>query len=190
VSANVDIVAATNTDSTYRLKETKKSGLTLALSGTVGSAINNAVTAAQDTREESDGRLQALKATKAALSGVQAGQAVAVASATGDPNAMGVSLSLTTQKSKSQQHAQSDAVAGSTLNAGNNLSITANGKGKGPDSGDIVIAGSQLKAGGDTVLDAQNDILLAGAANTQQTSGKNSSSGGGVGISIGAQGAG
>jgi hypothetical protein len=59
---------------------------------------------------------------------------------------MGVSLSLTTQKSKSQQHAESDAVAGSTLNAGNNLSITANGKNKG-DSGDIVIAGSQLKAG-------------------------------------------
>ncbi|HEY3617361.1 MAG TPA: hemagglutinin repeat-containing protein, partial [Candidatus Sulfotelmatobacter sp.] len=95
--------------------EQKKSGLTLALSGTVGSAINNAVTAAQDTKEESDGRLKALKATKAALSGVQAGQSVAVASATGDPNAMGVSLSLTTQKSKSQQHAQSDAVSGSTL---------------------------------------------------------------------------
>lgn len=48
-----------------------------------------------------------------------------------------------------------------------------------------MIAGSQLKAGGDTVLDAKNDILLAGAANTQQTTGKNSSSGGGVGIGIG-----
>ncbi|WP_202308592.1 hemagglutinin repeat-containing protein, partial [Dryocola clanedunensis] len=95
--------------------EQKKSGLTLALSGTVGSAINNAVTSAQDTNEESDGRLKALQATKTALSGVQAGQAAAVASATGDPNAMGVSLSLTTQKSKSQQHAQSDAVSGSTL---------------------------------------------------------------------------
>ncbi|MDX7665245.1 hemagglutinin repeat-containing protein, partial [Enterobacter asburiae] len=104
------------------------------------------------------------------------------------PNAMGVSLSLTTQKSKSQQHAESDAVAGSTLNAGNNLSITANGKNKGANSGDIVIAGSQLKAGGDTTLDAQNDILLSGAANTQKTSGKNSSSGGGIGVSIGAGG--
>jgi filamentous hemagglutinin len=59
-------------------------------------------------------------------------------------------------------------VAGSTLNAGNNLSITANGKNKGANSGDIVIAGSQLKAGGDTTLDAQNDILLSGAANTQK----------------------
>jgi filamentous hemagglutinin len=108
--------------------EQKKSGLTVALSGTVGSAINNAVTSAQDTKEESDGRLKALQATKTVLSGVQAGQAVDMADTTADPNAMGVSLSLTTQKSKSQQHAESDAVAGSTLNAGNNLSITANGK--------------------------------------------------------------
>ncbi|MEX0526216.1 hemagglutinin repeat-containing protein [Raoultella terrigena] len=163
--------------------EQKKSGLTLALSGTVGSAINNAVTSAQDTKEESDGRLKALQATKTVLSGVQAGQAADMANLTADPNAMGVSLSLTTQKSKSQQHAESDAVAGSTLNAGNNLSITANGK-KG--EGDIVIAGSQLKAGGDTLLDAKNDVIFSGAANTQQSSGKNSSSGGGVGVSIGA----
>ncbi|WP_289690444.1 hemagglutinin repeat-containing protein, partial [Escherichia coli] len=109
-----------------------------------------------------------------------------MASATGDPNAMGVSLSLTTQKSKSQQHSESDTVSGSTLNAGNNLSVVATGKNRGDNRGDIVIAGSQLKAGGNTSLDAANDILLSGAANTQKTTGRNSSSGGGVGVSIGA----
>ncbi|HBK2887921.1 TPA: hemagglutinin repeat-containing protein, partial [Escherichia coli] len=46
----------------------------------------------------------------------------------------------------------------------------------------------QLKAGGNTSLDAANDILLSGAANTQKTTGRNSSSGGGVGVSIGAGG--
>ncbi len=166
--------------------EQKKSGLTVALSGTVGSAINNAVTSAQETKESSDSRLKALQATKTALSGVQAGQAATMASATGDPNAMGVSLSLTTQKSKSQQHSESDTVSGSTLNAGNNLSVVATGKNRGDNRGDIVIAGSQLKAGGNTSLDAANDILLSGAANTQKTTGRNSSSGGGVGVSIGA----
>ncbi|HFX4489757.1 TPA: hemagglutinin repeat-containing protein, partial [Escherichia coli] len=164
----------------------KKSGLTVALSGTVGSAINNAVTSAQETKESSDSRLKALQATKTALSGVQAGQAAAMASATGDPNATGVSLSLTTQKSKSQQHSESDTVSGSTLNAGNNLSVVATGKNRGDNRGDIVIAGSQLKAGGNTNLDAANDVLLSGAANTQKTTGRNSSSGGGVGVSIGA----
>lgn len=166
--------------------EQKKSGLTVALSGTVGSAINNAVTSAQETKESSDSRLKALQATKTALSGVQAGQAATMASATGDPNATGVSLSLTTQKSKSQQHSESDTVSGSTLNAGNNLSVVATGKNRGDNRGDIVIAGSQLKAGGNTSLDAANDILLSGAANTQKTTGRNSSSGGGVGVSIGA----
>ncbi|EFF5411764.1 contact-dependent inhibition toxin CdiA [Escherichia coli] len=168
--------------------EQKKSGLTVALSGTVGSAINNAVTSAQETKESSDSRLKVLQATKTALSGVQAGQAAAMATATGDPNAMGVSLSLTTQKSKSQQHSESDTVSGSTLNAGNNLSVVATGKNRGDNRGDIVIAGSQLKAGGNTSLDAANDVLLSGAANTQKTTGRNSSSGGGVGVSIGAGG--
>ncbi|EMF1153439.1 contact-dependent inhibition toxin CdiA [Escherichia coli] len=166
--------------------EQKKSGLTVALSGTVGSAINNAVTSAQETKKSSDSRLKTLQSTKTALSGVQAGQAAAMASATGDPNAMGVSLSLTTQKSKSQQHSESDTVSGSTLNAGNNLSVVATGKNRGDNRGDIVIAGSQLKAGGNTSLDAANDVLLSGAANTQKTTGRNSSSGGGVGVSIGA----
>ncbi|EFA4911269.1 contact-dependent inhibition effector tRNA nuclease [Escherichia coli] len=168
--------------------EQKKSGLTVALSGTVGSAINNAVTSAQETKESSDSRLKALQATKTALSGVQAGQAATMATATGDPNATGVSLSLTTQKSKSQQHSESDTVSGSTLNAGNNLSVVATGKNRGDNRGDIVIAGSQLKAGGNTSLDAANDVLLSGAANTQKTTGRNSSSGGGVGVSIGAGG--
>ncbi|HBI8140610.1 hemagglutinin repeat-containing protein, partial [Escherichia coli] len=145
-------------------------------------------TSAQETKESSDSRLKALQATKTALSGVQAGQAAAMATATGDPNATGVSLSLTTQKSKSQQHSESDTVSGSTLNAGNNLSVVATGKNRGDNRGDIVIAGSQLKAGGNTSLDAANDILLSGAANTQKTTGRNSSSGGGVGVSIGAGG--
>ncbi|MEF9685925.1 contact-dependent inhibition effector tRNA nuclease [Escherichia coli] len=168
--------------------EQKKSGLTVALSGTVGSAINNAATMAREAKETSDSRLKALQATKTALSGVQAGQAAAMATATGDPNATGVSLSLTTQKSKSQQHSESDTVSGSTLNAGNNLSVVATGKNRGDNRGDIVIAGSQLKAGGNTSLDAANDVLLSGAANTQKTTGRNSSSGGGVGVSIGAGG--
>ncbi|WP_417323441.1 hemagglutinin repeat-containing protein [Enterobacter cloacae] len=166
--------------------EQKSSGLTVALSGAAGSAVNSAVQTARDAKGESDDRLAALKATKAALSGVQASQGAEMAQINGDPNSgIGVSVSLSSQKSKSEQHMQSDTVAGSTLNAGNNLSITATGKGKGENSGDILIGGSQLKAGGDTALVAANDIVLGGAASTQQTTGKNSSSGGGAGVSIG-----
>lgn len=164
--------------------EQKSSGLTVALSGAVGDAINNAVTTAQATKNESDGRLAALQATKTALAGGQAYLNSQQAAASADPNnGIGVSISLTTQKSKSEQHMESDSVNGSSLTAGNNLSIAATGKSEG--SGNIVIGGSQLKAGGDTTLAAAQDIVLSGAANTQLTTGKNSSSGGGVGVSIG-----
>ena len=55
--------------------EQKQSGLSVALSGTVGGALNTAVSSAQQARKEGDVRLNALQNTKAALSGVQAAQA-------------------------------------------------------------------------------------------------------------------
>ncbi|WBT57059.1 hemagglutinin repeat-containing protein [Kosakonia oryzendophytica] len=167
--------------------EQKSTGLTVALSGVVGDALNKAVSTVEAVQDQTDSRLQTLQVTKAALAGVQAVQGVRAAAAAGDPaSAVGVSISLSTQKSSSQQLTVSDSVSGSTLSAGNNLSITANGKGDAKNSGDIVIAGSQLKATGDTTFNAERDILLSGAANTQKSTGKNSSSGGGVGVSIGA----
>ncbi|EPN1677550.1 hemagglutinin repeat-containing protein [Cronobacter turicensis] len=166
--------------------EQKSSGLTVALTGAVVDAVNNAVTAAKDATKQSDSRLAALQATKSVLSGYQAVQGKEMADTTGEPNAgIRVSVSLTTQKSKSEQHQVSDQVTGSTLNAGNNLSINATGKNHGANSGDIVVAGSSMKAGGDASLNAARDILLTAAANTQKTTGSNSSSGGGVGISFG-----
>lgn len=168
--------------------EQKQSGLTVALSGAAGAAANSAIAAAQSAKSESDGRLAALQGTKAALSGVQAGQAAVLDNTKGDAgNAIGISLSLGAQKSSSTQKQVSDNVTGSTLTAGNNLSVTATGKGSGANSGDVVIAGSQLKAGGDTTIDASRDILLAGAANSQQQTGSNKSSGGeiGIGLSLG-----
>ncbi|MBU9823898.1 hemagglutinin repeat-containing protein, partial [Rahnella perminowiae] len=166
--------------------EQKSTGLTLALSGAVADAVNSAIAATQSAKQESDGRLAALQATKAALSGAQAMLAKQQANVSADPNnGVGISISLTSQQSKSSQHQQSDTVNGSTLNAGDNLSITATGKGNDAHSGDIAIGGSQLKAGGNTSLSAANDILLTGAANTQESTGKNSSSGGGVGLSFG-----
>ena len=166
--------------------EQKSSGLTVALSGAAGSAVNSAVQTSQDAKDESDDRLAALQATKAVLSGAQAVQAAAVAQA-GDnaDSGLGISVSLTSQSAKSEQHVQTDTVTGSTLNAGNNLIIAATGSGQSADSGDILAGGSQIKARGDATLVAANDIVLSGAANTQQTTGKNSSSGGGVGVGIG-----
>ncbi|EOH3163960.1 hemagglutinin repeat-containing protein [Serratia marcescens] len=188
--------------------EQKQSGLSVALSGTVGGALNTAVSSAQQARKEGDGRLTALQNTKAALSGVQAAQAwerdnALTASAEaknaaaglqpgdegaaqGATNTVGISASYGSQSSKSETRTDSHQSQGSTLTAGQNLSITASGKNHNAQSGDIVVTGSQLKAGKDLSLDAARDITLQSAQNSESTVGKNSSKGGNVGVGIGA----
>lgn len=170
--------------------EQKSSGLTVALSGAAGSAVNNAVTTAQSAKQSSDSRLAALQGTQAALSGVQAGQAVALDQAKGSSdkrnnNTIGVSASIGSQSSKSSSHMESETTTGSTLSAGNNVTIKATGS-------DITVAGSQIKAGKDVTLEAARDVNLIASQDTQQTTGKNSSSGGslGVGVGVGSGGAG
>lgn len=169
--------------------EQKTSGLTVALSGAAGSAVNSAVSAAQGAKQSSDSRLAALQGTQAVLSGVQAGQAVALDQAKGtakdNTNTIGISASLGSQSSKSTSHSEQDSTTGSTLNAGNSINITSTGS-------DITIAGSEVKAGKDVALDAARDVNLIASQDTQLTTGKNSSSGGsiGVGIGVGSGGAG
>ncbi|MEN5281878.1 hemagglutinin repeat-containing protein, partial [Serratia marcescens] len=171
--------------------EQKQSGLSVALSGTVGGALNTAVSSAQQARKEGDGRLSALQNTKAALSGVQAAQAAELDklntdAGKGATNTVGISASYGSQSSKSETRTDSRQSQGSTLTAGQNLSITATGKSHNAQSGDITITGSQLKAGKDLSLDAARDITLQSAQNSESTVGKNSSKGGNVGVGIGA----
>ncbi len=99
---------------------------------------------------------------------------------------MGISASYGSQSSKSETRTDSRQSQGSTLTAGQNLSITASGKNHNAQSGDIVVTGSQLKAGKDLSLDAARDITLQSAQNRESTVGKNSSKGGNVGVGIGA----
>ncbi|WP_321148193.1 hemagglutinin repeat-containing protein [Serratia nevei] len=171
--------------------EQKQSGLSVALSGTAGGALNTAVSSAQQARKEGDGRLTALQNTKAALSGVQAAQAAELdklntEAGKGATNTVGISASYGSQSSKSETRTDSRQSQGSTLTAGQNLSITATGKNHNAQSGDITITGSQLKAGKDLSLDAARDITLQSAQNSESTVGKNSSKGGNVGVGIGA----
>lgn len=190
---NVNITAAENSQTTLQKFESHQSGVTVALSGAVGSALNTTVQNVQQARQTQDGRLQALGGVKAALSGIQAAQALDLNNAqqaaqqagSGEaaPAAFGVTASLGSQSSKSEQKTQSHTVSGSTLNAGHDIHIAATGDGHG-HGGDITVQGSQAKAAHDIYLDAQRDIQLLSALNTQTLSGKNSSHGGSVGVGI------
>ena len=187
---DVSITAAENQSSQTHKVEQKTSGLTLALSGTVGSALNTAAQTVQEAKSADSGRLAALQGTKAALSGVQATQAARLAAAQGNSpennNAIGVSLSYGSQSSTSTQHSDQRTAQGSSLTAGDNLSVVARGSGvKGAD-GDLTVQGSQLQAGKDVLLSANRDLNLLSAANTSSLEGKNESHGGSLGVGIGA----
>ncbi|EAT0258124.1 filamentous hemagglutinin N-terminal domain-containing protein [Salmonella enterica] len=188
-----NVTAAQNSQTTLQKFESHQSGLTVALSGAVGAALNTTVQNVQQARQTQDGRLQALGGVKAALSGIQAAQVLDLNNAqqasqqagSGDnaPAAFGVTASVGSQSSKSEQKTESHTVSGSSLNAGHDIRISATGDGQG-HGGDILVQGSQAKAAHDIYLDAQRDIQLLSALNTQTLSGKNSSHGGSVGAGI------
>ena len=185
----VSITAATDQHVQTHTVEQKTSGLTLALSGTAGSALNTTVESVQAAKSAGNSRLEALQGVKAALSGAQAVQAGRLADAqgadAGNNNTVGISLSYGSQSSKSEQQSEQTVAKGSTLTAGNNLSIQATGSGvKGVD-GDLTIQGSQIKAGNNILLQANRDVNLVSAENTSKLEGKNTSSGGSVGVGVG-----
>lgn len=185
----VSITAATDQHVQTHTVEQKTSGLTLALSGTAGSALNTTVETVQAAKSAGNSRLEALQGVKAALSGAQAVQAGRLAEAQGNQkennNTVGISLSYGSQSSKSEQQSEQTVAKGSTLTAGNNLSIQATGSGAKGVDGDLTIQGSQIKAGNNVLLQANRDVNLVSAENTSKLEGKNTSSGGSVGVGIG-----
>ncbi|MGY1950244.1 two-partner secretion domain-containing protein [Pseudomonas pergaminensis] len=188
IGQNVSILASENNNRSEQTAKSKTSGLTLALSGTVGSAVDSAYKTAKQAKNEDDGRLSALQGVKAGLTGVQAWQAAQQNGGMTSANAgqfVGIAISLGSQKSSSKQTQEQTANQGSSLTSGNNLSIVAAGNGTPGADGDIRVQGSKLQAGNEMLLAAERDIRLEAAANTQKLDGKNSSGGGAIGVSLG-----
>lgn len=188
IGQNVSILASENNNRSEQTSKSKTSGLTLALSGTVGSAVDSAYKTAKQAKNEDDGRLSALQGVKAGLTGVQAWQAAQQNGGMTGANAgqfVGIAISLDSQKSSSKQTQEQIANQGSSLTSGNNFSIVAAGNGTPGADGDIRVQGSKLQAGNEMLLAAERDIRLEAAANTQKLDGKNSSGGGAIGISFG-----
>ncbi|QTL40329.1 hemagglutinin repeat-containing protein [Xenorhabdus budapestensis] len=196
---DVAVTAAKNSHTELSQAEQKQSGLTLALSGAVGSAVNTTVQTANEAKDTKDSRLQVLKGTQATLSGVQgyqawqlsqadAAKAEAINQAGGEAqkptDTIGIQLSYGSQSAKSQTRTEQTQSQGSSLSAGQDIRIKATGDSTTQDSGDIQVQGSALKAGRDMTLDAKRDIVLESAENTQTTRGENSSKGGSVGVGL------
>ena len=201
----VDIAAATDTYANQQSMKYKQNGITLAISNPVISAVQTAEQMKQAAGNTSDSRMQALATGTTALAAKNAYDAIKLpdqygnvptagntgpddlvnvreANAADQIGGINLSISIGSSKSSSTSTQTSSTVQGSNVMAGGNINITASGAGK--DS-DINVTGSQIKAGNDATLKAEDQINLMAAQNTETLNSKNKSSSASVGVSIG-----
>jgi len=107
--------------------------------------------------------------------------------ATAADKAGGINLSISLGANKNESHSESSAntAKGSTVAAGGNVNITATGGGT--DS-NIVIQGSDIKAGVNATLKADNEVRLLAAQSTTEQHSTNKGMSGSVGVSFGTDG--
>lgn len=193
-AANIVVDSATDTTRQAQQQQTSKSGLTVGLSGSVGDAINNAISETQAAREsakDSNGRASALHSIAAAGDVAFGGLgAKALLDGAKGPQApsIGVQVSVGSSHSSMQSSEDQTIQRGSSINAGGNAKLIATGNGT-PKDGNITIAGSNVNAA-NVALIANNQVNLVNTTDTDKTQSSNSSSGSSVGVSIGTNGIG
>ena len=209
----VDIVEARETmRSTYETKS-KQSGLTIAITSPVISAIQTVQQMSQAASDTKDSRIQLLAAANIGLAAnnaygaVMAGQGTTIngkenqiatktddagkvlesrdATAADKVGGIDLSISIGGSKSSSQTTQTSVTAAGSRLSAGNDIRISATGAGT--DS-DITVQGSNLQAGNAITLKADDEIKLLAAQNIADQHSNNKNSSASIGFSIGSNG--
>lgn len=187
----IDIIEAQNTSLNTTETKFKQSGITLALSSPVISAVQTAQHMAEAAGETKDARMQALAGATAGMAAydaydkVQAGQAVKDGSLADKVGGINLSISVGGSSSQSNSTQASSVAQGSTVAAGNNVNITATGAGK--DS-DLTVQGSQVTAGNNVTLKADDNINLFAAKSTAEQHSTNKSSSGSIGVSVGSDG--
>ncbi|WP_291382614.1 MULTISPECIES: hemagglutinin repeat-containing protein [Achromobacter] len=201
IGKEVNIGAALDTTQEREFHEIKQTGLTLTASNPIVSAVQTGVRMADAAGKSDNAVMQGLAGVTTGLAAVNAYDAVqastkaaaaAEAAKPGSSNeidkvgGVSIKLSLGTSKSSSTTDRNASNAFGSTVAAGKDLTIVAQGAGK--DS-DITVTGSTLSAGNNAVLKAEGDILLEAARNAfeQKTTSKSSSASIGIGWSTGGQ---
>ncbi|OLK26448.1 hemagglutinin repeat-containing protein, partial [Xanthomonas oryzae] len=168
----------------------KQGGLTVSLSSAALNLAQAAVSSAEAGKKaQGDTRMQALAGASAAYSAYGAGQAMGSASAKDAAQGAGLKIAVTVggSKSQSQTTQQSATTKGSTRQAGGNVNLIATGGG---EDSNILVRGSDLKAGNNLLLSADHDTTLEAAQDSfeQHSTSKSSSAAIGVAVTYGADG--
>lgn len=175
----VNITAATDTYNSQQTMKYKQSGITLAITSPIISAIQTAQQISEASKKTDDPRMQALAAGTAALSVKNAADAlgkvdqygnvptagntgpndltnVREANAADQVGGINVSISIGNSKSKSSTTQTSNTAASSHVTAGGDINIAATGAGT---SSDINVIGSQIKANDDLTLKPKTKLI-------------------------------
>ncbi|BFG78656.1 hypothetical protein PTKU46_66890 [Paraburkholderia terrae] len=179
--ANVTIDSATGTTHHDETHETSKSGFTLGLAGSVGDAINNAISETQSANRDAgnNDRAAALHSIAAAGDAAMVGAGAMSAASGGKPD-IGVQLSFGSSKSKSTFSEDQTLNSGSSVRAGGTAAFVATGNGQ-AGGGNVTIAGSNVTAN-DVMLAAKNQVNLVNTTDTDSTRSTNKSSSASVGV--------
>ena len=198
----VDIVEARETNKQSSEQKFEQSGLTLALTSTVVSTVQNAQNQLKAATQTSDSRMKTLAGASAAANvklaadALKAGQGdengmvktgatnpdgspeTAPANAADKAGGIQVSLSYGTSSSQSNSANQSDTSRGSTVSAGGITTIKAIGGG---ENSNLTIQGSDV-SGQAVNLEADNQVALLAASNTSTQTSSNNSHSASVGV--------
>jgi filamentous hemagglutinin len=181
---SVQIVEARETSRSDSKQSFSQSGISLGFKAPLLDMLRNLEDTGQAMKDTKSDRMQALGAASMGLTGYSAYQDISKAAATnsgGGAVGMGATLTLGSSSSESARTQSSDTSAGSRVQAGGNVTITATGGGR--DS-NILVRGSDIDAGKNVNLSADNNITLEAAANTQKQSATSHSSNGSIGVGM------
>nr|WP_253907329.1 hemagglutinin repeat-containing protein [Herbaspirillum rubrisubalbicans] len=176
---SVEIRAAEQASKTTTEDKYKQSGLTVAVTSPVISAMQTVDQMVESSGKTKNGRVKALAAATAGMSLYSAaGEMQKAGSAEGGSN-IGISATLGSSQNGSRSEQNTVTQRGSTVASGGNMNIRATGDGA---NSNITIAGSDINAKGNLALKADNDINLIAAQNSDEQHSTRSSSSWGVGI--------
>ncbi|AJG22983.1 hemagglutinin repeat-containing protein [Cupriavidus basilensis] len=195
IGKNVVLDPGKDTANSHQVDKTSQYGVTLALSGYAVTAAQTIENAARGMEDSKNDRLRGLYAAQAALAvanGVSTVRDLA-SGGTGGTALIKATVSIGGGSSESESRSQASANQGTTVKAGNAVTIVAAGSG-GKDAngyatdGDITGRGVQID-GKTVTLSAARDVNLESAQDTASQSSKSSGSNAsiGVGLALGGQ---
>lgn len=159
----VAIVDGTQSVRTEAHSKIQQSGVTVAITNPVITAIQTTQQMAQAASDTRDPRMRALAAATTALAIKRAAEAVKTQPDTA--GGVGVGVSIGSSQSSSDSTRTVETPLASRVLAQGELSVRAEGA---SERSSLIVQGSDLQSGGDAVLAAEGDISLVAAAQRTQ----------------------